>query len=95
MQNTKRLIKYSNPTMDFDIKGSTIKRNVKLSDDNDMFWKKITPDFRTSRHEKKLMKDLNWVKINRDLNNCLIRLNQNQYDEVKEMIDLDSKFLES
>jgi len=58
MQNTIMLQKKNNKKMIFDIKGSTINRKVKLPD---KFW-------RNSPDQKKVMKEMNFLEINKDFN---------------------------
>lgn len=61
MQNTSQLSNKHHKKMTFDLKGSTHGRVSGLPPDEQKFWRKN--DFNT----KKVLKDLNYVEINRDL----------------------------
>ena len=66
MQNTTNLINRKNPKMIFDLKGSTIGRKSKLPT-SEKFWL-------TTRNQKKVMKDVNFLEINKDMDEKLTRL---------------------
>lgn len=71
MQNTSKLQNKSNPKMLFDFKGSTINRSIKFKEDEQKFWL-------DELNQKKVMKDLNYIEINKDFDNQLMQLTQKQ-----------------
>lgn len=88
MENTKRLQKPDNYHMTFDLKGSTISRQVKIPQDQEKFWK-LAP------HCKKVLKDLNFLEISKDLGRSMIHMDPDYIDELNGLILEDSQFLAS
>ena len=82
MQNTARTKLKNSQTLEFDLKGSTSGRKVKVEHE---FWK-------DSLHQKKGMKDMNLVEM---LNNNFlpIDLKRREYSRLKSIIFEDSLFL--
>jgi hypothetical protein len=72
--------------MTFDIKGSYVNRQLKFSNYEDKFWLR-------SLHQSKVMKDLNYIEINKDLDQKLLRLDKDQFETLSELVKLDSEFL--
>ena len=58
----------NNNKMTFDIKGSTKGRMTSLPQDEQKFW------FANHFNQKRVMKDLNYMEINQDVNNQLMKL---------------------
>ena len=74
--------------MTFDMKGSTIKRKVRFNGANKQFWLR-------KLDQKKVMKDLNYVEINKDCGYTLMELTQEQNTKLNNIINIDSLFLQS
>lgn len=85
MQNTADLINSKNPKMTFDLKGSTVGRKSTLAT-TEKFWL-------TTQNQKKVMKDLNLLDINKDMDEKLIRLLPHDKQQLDHMIKRDSEFL--
>ena len=68
------------------MKGSTIKRKVRFTGDNKQFWLR-------KLNQKKVMKDLNFVEINRDCGYTLMELTSEQNKMLNWIIDNDTLFL--
>ena len=48
---------------------------------------------RNEFNQKRVMKDLNYIEINKDLNDQLMKLSKEQYDDIDWLIKVDSAFL--
>jgi hypothetical protein len=72
MQNTARVFNKRNDRLTFDLKGSTYKRKVVVGS---RFWRECL-------NYKSVMKDLNYLEINRDLNGTLMNISKEQFDEI-------------
>ena len=59
-------------------------RFVKLDDER--FWL-------NRMHQDKVMKDLNYLMINKEKDNSLLQLSRADYNQLKIIIDMDSEFL--
>jgi len=59
----------NNNKMTFDVKGSTKGRMTSFPQDEQKFWNANHFD------QKRVMKDLNYIEINKDVNNQLMKLN--------------------
>mmetsp|Transcript_20690 Transcript_20690/g.31681 ORF Transcript_20690/g.31681 Transcript_20690/m.31681 type:complete len:107 (+) Transcript_20690:2388-2708(+) len=88
MQNTSRLHNKDSSVLKFDMKGSTIKRSTKLRGDEQKFWKK-------NLHCKKILKDMNYLEINKDCQNQLFKVPEHQFDNLAWIIKEDSLFLKN
>lgn len=64
MQNTVQMLRNVNDRMTFDMKGSTINRKVPVGS---KFWK-------SCRNCKQVLKDINYLEINRDLDERLMSI---------------------
>ena len=84
MKSTAYMDVKSNPKMAFDIKGSTKNRCTKIPDKRFMF---------KSFNQDRILKDLNYLKINKELNNQLLQLSKNDHMLLQEVLASDSKFL--
>lgn len=87
MQNTCKVTNQDNKKMTFDLKGSTKGRLTCIPPDEQRFWRKN--DF----NQKRVMKDLNYLEINRDLSGQLMKLSKEQFDELDWLFKVDSQFL--
>lgn len=67
MQNTIQLKKKKNDKMVFDLKGSSVNRYIKLPREEKKFWK-------STFSQKRVMKDINFLEIEKDLCNNLIKI---------------------
>jgi hypothetical protein len=67
--------------MIFDIKGSTVNR---IEPFKTKFWK-------MGFNQNKIMKDLNYIEINQDID--LLRLNVHEKETLERILELDSVFL--
>ena len=67
MQNTAVLQNPKNNKMTFDMKGSTENRKVGFNNKNKQFWLK-------KLNQKKVMKDMNFIEINKDSGYKLMEL---------------------
>jgi len=68
------------------MKGSSIKRKVRFNGENKQFWLR-------ELNQKKVMKDLNYVEINRDCGYSLMELTSEQNAILNKIINNDSLFL--
>lgn len=66
-ENVAQITNNSNWRMTFDMKGSTVNRNVSIKEHNTNFWRK-------QLHYRRTMKDVNWLTINKDLGEKLMKL---------------------
>lgn len=73
--------------MSFDIKGSTSGRRTFFPQDEQKFWRA------NHFNQNKIMKDLNYMEINRDMNNQLLKLDNKQFEILNWLIRKDSEFL--
>lgn len=83
MRNTA-YVENQNEKMVFDIKGSTKGRMTKL------------PDKRFSKvnfNQNSVLKDLNFLKINKDWDNTLLKLSRDDRDKLLDSVKKDSEFL--
>lgn len=69
MQNTAILQNKTNSNMSFDVKGSTVGRKTKLQPDQQKFWY-------NSMNHKKILKDINYLEINKEFDGQLLKLDQ-------------------
>ena len=83
MQNTKRLVSKTSRRMEFDLKGSWYKRHVKVPKD---FWTH-------GKHYKKVLKDQNYLRINKDLNFTILSLDFHTAGDIEHILREDSAFL--
>lgn len=74
--------------MKFDFKGSTINRSVGFKDGEYKFWYQ-------NFNQQKVMKDLNYIEINKDFDNQIMQLSQDQQDLLQSIIKKDSEFLKN
>jgi 1-phosphatidylinositol-4-phosphate 5-kinase len=88
MQNTSVLQNKHNDKMIFDLKGSFVNRCVNFGPKDFQFWRK-------KQDCKKVMKDLNYLDINNDLNQSLMKLTKSQFDQLEWLVKLDSVFLKN
>ena len=65
--------------MTFDIKGSMLNRNVNIQTEDQKFWKKGVYNY------KRVLKDMNYLEINKDMNNQMRAL-QEHATELRELI---------
>lgn len=72
--------------MNFDLKGSFIERFVQLPEEDRLFWRK-------SEVQKKCLKDLNFIQINKDTNDGLVCLTPQQFKKITLQLMKDSMFL--
>lgn len=86
MQNTVQLANKYNPKLIFDIKGNTRKRMLKIGAKDSNFWTKKL-DY------KGVLRDLNFLQIDRDLENQLIKLSQNEVNKINDIIKKDCRLL--
>ena len=73
-----------NRKMTFDLKGSTKGRMTGIPQEEQKFWKK------NEFNQKRVMKDLNFMEINRDLSGQLMKLSKQQYEELDWLFKVDS-----
>ena len=71
--------------MKFDLKGSTIGRKVKFG--NDKWWMK------NKLGCPKIMKDSNFTEIQKDYNGMMMSLTEEECENLRQSIELDSLFL--
>ena len=64
MQNTDNRVNRQNPKLCFDLKGSYVNRKTKIEG---KFW-------RDKLDQKKGLKDVNYLEINKDLNESLMNI---------------------
>lgn len=88
MQNTCNPVNKKNDKLTFDMKGSTVGRQAKFDKEEERFWLK-------QLNQKRCLKDLNYVEINRDFDQRFMTLNKEQYDSLEWLIKLDSIFLKN
>jgi hypothetical protein len=86
MQNTSRMENNKNSKVIFDLKGSSINRMSKLPKKDQKFWRRYL-------NCSKILKDTNFIEINKELNYSLLRLDALQYQELLSIIKIDSAFL--
>lgn len=67
LENVAQYTDSNHARMTFDLKGSTLGRKTKLKDDQVNFW-------RRDLHFKRTLKDLDWLAINKDLGDKLMKL---------------------
>lgn len=84
MQHTVRLQSKFNPTILFDLKGSTKGR---MAPQKDRFWR------REMNSRGVVLKDLNYLEINKDLGGRLMQLNKEQVKDIDSRIKQDAAFL--
>ena len=77
MQNTIQMNNPQNSKVTFDLKGSTVSRYTKTKE-------------RSFIHQKRVLKDLNLLEMNKALNNQLIRIPNKIQEELLAMLDKDS-----
>ena len=69
MQNTCNPNNKKNDKLTFDLKGSTVGRATKFPEQSQRFWL-------TQLNQKRCLKDLNYMEINRDFDQQLMTLNK-------------------
>jgi hypothetical protein len=72
MQNTSILQNKMNPRVTFDLKGSFIGRKTRFAPKEEKFWLQ-------SLNHGRVLKDMNFLEINQDLDNCLMYLSKPQF----------------
>ena len=70
--------------MQFDLKGSTKGRLAKYNEDH--FW-------RTKKHHKSVLKDLNFLEVSKELNDRLICFDRNDSFYLQKILKSDCEFL--
>lgn len=105
MENTIRVSNKHNLKVVFDIKGSSFRRYTKLqqkreSQNNDQEKENQSSDrvkmfWREKLHCKEVLKDMNFVEIERDIGDSLLQLDIPNCDMLLKVAQSDSKFLAS
>ena len=85
MQNTAKILAKKNDKLEFDLKGSSFNRYVKVPT---KFWK-------TSLHYKKTLKDTNYNQMSKDCQHQLLELDVEVANELTCLVHSDSEFLSS
>ena len=88
MQNTINLEDSSSNKVTFDLKGSTANRTVNLSTEESKFWRRSGPI-----NQKQVLKDLNFLEIQKDTGKPLIELNVVERNKIKKQLQADTLFL--
>ena len=89
MQNTIQLQNKSNKRLTFDLKGSLYGRKEKFKGNDANWWTK------NKIGHKRVMKEKNFLEINRDWGNSLINLKADHAKGLKDIILKDSLFLKN
>jgi len=82
MQNTVRTTSLKADRLTFDLKGSSINRYCKMTDQNFL-------------NQKKVLKDVNFIEIDKAMNFQLLNMQADDRDELISIISKDSNFLKN
>ena len=83
MQNTVFMKDNTNNKMTFDLKGSLLGRQVKLGLGDQKFWRK-------GFHSKKVLKDLNFIEMQKDHSTEVIQISNEDRNTIKASLKKDS-----